>query len=557
MTGTTSDRLVRHAVLIFALCAAAGCGGGGGGSGGGTSTASNPVPVSPSPPVLDAPPAVCSAPISPDSSATSALVGTGSAASCTEAALANALSRGGVIRFSCGGAATIKVTSQLVLRTDVNTTIDGEGNITLDGAGKTRILYFYSPNFQHTTTTVTLQNLTFQNGQSTGTPIPSAPAPCSQGVMNDGGGAAIFVRDGILHVFNSTFKSNVGATPGPDVAGGAIYTLGSLGTTIIGSTFESNRGSNGGAIGALFGDLSIYNSQFVGNRATGSGANSVSNQCAVNGGEVGNGGNGGAVSIDGAENFSVQVCGSTFTSNAAGQGALGGAIFRTPDAAAQNSTIDRSTFTANSAPDGGALYFHNSDLVITASAFSRNTASGSGGALFSDSSTLSFTNDTFVDNVSSQGLGGSIFLSGNGGTLTNLTFLGNQASGGSGYFGAAIAGNTSLTISNTLFSGNTSKDCGSPMACADGNSAGADNLQWPLEHTVCATADVPCASGTVFSNPKLGTLASNGGPTQTAAPLPGSPALGIGQNCPATDQRGTVRPASGCTAGAVEGAVAP
>jgi predicted outer membrane repeat protein len=418
-------------------------------------------------------------------------------------------------------------------------------------------LYYSSANFQATKTVVTVQNITLQNGASSGTAIPVAPAPCSQGTQNDGGGAAIYIRDGILHVWNTIFKNNVGAAVGPDVGGGAIYTLGSLGTTIVGSTFESNRAANGGAIGSQFGDLSIYNSRFTSNQATGNGANSINSACTVNGGESGNGGNSGAVGIDGAEIYSVTVCGSTFTSNAAGAGALAGAIGRTPDAAIQTTTIDRSTFTGNTAPSGGALYFHNSNLVMTASTMSGNTASGSGGALFADTSTLTFTNDTFADNVSQKGLGGSIALFRNGGTLQNVTFLGNQATGGSGYFGAAIAGGTTLSISNTLFSENTTQDCGAPMACSVGASTGLHNLQWPATHAVCSTADAACTSGTVFSNPQLGVLQSNGGPTQTAAPLPGSPAVGIGQNCPATDQRGIARPSSGCTAGAVEGAIAP
>ena len=323
--------------------------------------------------------------------------------------------------------------------------------ITLDGGGTTRLLYFSSSNFQKTTTKVTLQNLTLQNGKSTGTPIPPAPPPCSQGFATDGGGAAIFVRDGILHVWNSTFKNNTGATSGPDVAGGAIYTLGSVETTIVGSTFESNRASNGGAIGALFGNLSIYDSHFGSNQATGSGANSISNQCRVNEGEIGSGGSGGAVLMDGAENYGVTICGSTFTSNVAGKGGLGGALFRTPDGDMQTTTIDRSSFSGNSADRGGALNFHNSNLVVTASTFANNTAK-SGGALFSDSSTLNFTNDTFANNVAKLGLGGAIFLSGIGGTLQNITFLGNQANGGSGYFGAAIAGNTTLTkLSKTRY----------------------------------------------------------------------------------------------------------
>ncbi len=523
----------------------------------GDSANSSQVSATPAAGSTSAPPAVCTTPFSEVTSATTETVGTGTASSCTEAALATALSKGGVIRFNCGGAATIHLTSQKTLRTDVNTTIDGQGLITLDGGGSTRLLYFYSPNFRATTTTVTIENLTLQNGKATGTQIPSAPAPCSQGTEDDGGGAAIYMRDGILHVWNSTFKGNIGAAVGPDVAGGAIYTLGSLGTTIVGSTFQSNQAANGGAIGTLFGDFSVYNSRFISNEATGSGANQISSSCKVNGGETGNGGNGGAVYMDGAESYAVNVCGSTFTSNAAGAGALGGAIFRTPDGAAQTTTIDRSAFIGNSAPSGGALYFHNSSLVLKASTLSGNIATGDGGGVFSDGSTLTFTNDTFVDNVAEKGVGGGIVLFGNGGTIENVTFSGNQSNGGSGYFAAAIGGGTPLTIKNSLFSDDTSKDCNAPMQCQVGSSAGADNLQWPKTHAVCATVDTACSTGTTFGNPQLGALESNGGPTQTLAPLPGSPAVGIGQACPSTDQRGVARPASGCTAGAVEGAISP
>lgn len=499
---------------------------------------------------------ICVTPFGPDTAPTTTVVGAGTAASCSEAALTKALARGGVIRFNCGGPATIAITSQKVLRTDVNTTIDGEGLITLDGGGKTRLFYYSSPDFQKTRTQVTLQNLILQNGKSTGTAIPPAPAPCSQGTTTDGGGAAIFLRDGILHIWNSTFRNNTGPALGPDVAGGAVYTLGSLETTIVGSTFESNRAANGGAVGALFGNLSIFDSHFGSNQATGNGANWVANECKVYGGEVGSGGNGGAVYLDGGENYAMTVCGSTFTSNVSGKGALGGALFRVADAAMQTTTIDRSSFSENSADKGGALYFHNASLIVTASTFVKNSALG-GGALFADSSTLNFTNDTFANNVAKSGLGGGIFLSGNGGTLQNITFLGNQANGGTGNFGAAIAGNTPLSITNTLFGDNTTNDCGSPMACSTGSSTGLGNLQWPIQHTLCATRDRICTDGTIFRDPKLGALANNGGPTQTIAPLGGSPALGSGLDCPATDQRGVTRPANGCTAGAVEGAMVP
>lgn len=503
---------------------------------------------------ISASPAICPAPFGADTRATTATVGTGTAASCTETALANALAKGGVIRFNCGASATIALSSQKTLRTDVDTTLDGQGKITLDGRGTTRLLYYSSPNFQATKTTVTLQNITLQNGAAHGTAIPVAPAPCSQGTKLDGGGGAIYMRDGKLRVWNTVFKNNTGAATGPDVGGGAIYVLGSLGATIVGSTFDSNHAANGGAVGALWGDLGIYNSTFTSNHASGSGANSINGACHVNGGESGNGGNGGAVVIDGGEAYAVNVCGSTFTSNAAGSGALGGAIFRTPDAAMQTTTIDRSAFKGNTAPRGGALYFHNSNLVVKASTLSGNTA-GTGGALFADGTTLVFSNDTFVDNIAQKGLGGAIFLAGKGGSLQNLTFLGNQSSAGSGYFGAAIAGGTALSINNSVFSDNTTKDCGSPMTCSAGSSSGAHDLQWPATHAVCANADRACAPGTAFKNPGLGVLKGNGGPTLTVAPIPGSPTMGMGQGCPATDQRGVARPSSGCTAGAVEGAI--
>jgi hypothetical protein len=526
--------------------------------------ATDPVATDPAAPVpasepsasasTPAPPAICPTPFTADMRATTVTVGSGTAASCTETAFANALAKGGVIRFNCGAApATITLASQKTLRTDIDTTIDGQGKITLDGRGTTRLLRYSSANFQATKTTVTIQNITLQNGAASGTPIPVAPPPCSQGTKLDGGGGAIYMRDGKLRVWNAIFKNNQGAALGPDAAGGAIYVIGSLGTTIVGSTFQSNRASNGGAVGALFGNLSVYNSQFTSNRAEGNGANSIKSACHVGGGESGNGGNGGAIAIDGSENYAVNVCGSTFTSNAAGTGALGGAIFRTPDGAMQTTTLDRTAFTGNTAPSGGALYFHNSNLVIKGSTLSGNTAN-LGGGLFATNSNLNLTNDTFVDNVAQKGLGGAIFLSGNGGSIQNATFVGNQSSAGSGYFAAAIGGWTPLNISNTLFSENTTRDCGSPMTCSANNS-GLHDLQWPSTHAVCANADHACTSGTLFKNPALGVLRGNGGPTQTVGPLLGSPAVGMGQNCPPTDQRGVARPANGCTAGAIEGAV--
>jgi parallel beta-helix repeat protein len=457
---------------------------------------------------------------------------------------------GGKITFDCGGDATIHLTSQVELSTTTDTTIDGGGHITLDGGGVTRILHFQSANFRATTTVVTLQHLTFTNGQSTGSMLPSAPAPCSQGYDVDAGGAAIWLRDGVLHVIDCTFENNVGPSPGPDVAGGGIYVVGSLDLTVVGSTFRNNRASNGGAIGSLFSNSTFYDNVFDGNQATGNGGNTIDNaHCSVGVGEVGNGGSGGAIVMDGGEDFSVVSCGNRFTNNHAN--VLGGAMFRTPDIDVADITFDRCTFDSNVADaGGGALYIHHSRLHVMASTFSNNSSPGPG-AIQSDDTSLDFVNSTFAGNRATNGLGGAIALwSGQGGTIRNCTFANNGANGGSGLFAAAIAGNPTLTIDNTIFANNTSMDCGAPMACQDMGS-GSNDLQWPQNHVVCANPDHPCVDGITFADAMLGTLGDHGGPTQTLATTAPDSLVQIGTNCPATDQSGRPR-RTPCTIGALE-----
>jgi hypothetical protein len=56
-----------------------------------------------------------------------------------------------------------------------------------------------------------------------------------------------------------------------------------------------------------------------------------------------------------------------------------------------------------------------------------------------------------------------------------------------------------------------------------------------------------------MGDPMLGPLSDNGGPTQTMALLPGSPAIDAGTSCTATDQRGVTRPqGAACEIGAYE-----
>jgi hypothetical protein len=548
-------------VLGIAVGLAVACGGGdtsssdgGSDAGGGDATT---VDVNlPDVPVPPPPAATCTSPITPpDTSNPTTVVGTG-AGTCTEAALAAAVAAGGVITFDCGDAATISITQTLNLRTDVATTIDGGGKVTLDGGGTTQIMSFNHPDYRKNTTLLTVMNITLAHGEMHGTTqYAPAPAPCSQGYY-DGYGGAIYVRDGELAVFDTVFDGNAAELLGPDVGGGAIALHGVLKATIVGSRFVNGSASNGGAIESLNSELDVYDSTFDGNVATGNGANSNdASKCSVvatNGqNQVGSGGNGGAIAIDGGSDGTHTFCGVTFTNNQAGSGALAGAIGRTPDNAKQKTIIDRCLFEGNQVPagGGGALYFHNSDLQITATTFHSNVAKGCG-AIQADGTTLDFVNDTFEGNQTntSGAVGGALCLFGGDGSIRNVTFANNQVDG----FGAAIFGNPTLTIDNTLFSNNTGNNPGAPMQCQV-TATGGNDLQFPSTHTNGGAADTACVPGIGFEDPTLSPIGSNGGPTPTMLPKAGSPAIGLGQSCPATDQRGTARPSSGCTAGAVEG----
>jgi hypothetical protein len=491
-----------------------------------------------------------------DTSHPTTVVGQGDAGGCTEAALRAAVTAGGIVTFDCGGPATIAVSSEIAVPTDRDTTIDGGGMVTLDGGGATRILHFdsgdYRGNYGGPQHVLTVQNMTFQNAKASGTMMfPTASPPCSQGYQ-DGAGGAIWMVSGILHVLDSTFTGNQAAYPGPDVAGGAVYTTGSTNTTIVGSRFAGNSASNGGAVGSLNSDLTLVNDTFTQNQALGQGANSTNSTCPVVGGqrETGEGGNGGAVSIDGGDDGTLTVCGCTFSKNSGH--AIGGAIFRTPDNAKQTSNIDRTTFDGNTCSgtyngmatgQSGAMYFHNSHVVLTNSTVSNNSAPGSGG-FFGDGTDVDATNTTFASNVATTGVAGAMAATG---TLTNCTFANNQAHGTAyAAFAAALFGGP-WTVTNTIFDGNTDNDNSNNESCSSGTSnTGSHDLQWPM-----GSLDSPCVPGIAFADPELGALANNGGSTETLLPAAAASVIQTGTGCPATDQTGRAR-ANPCTLGAVE-----
>ena len=163
-------------------------------------------------PQSSAPEEICTRPVNlVDTSSPNQVVGSGTPASCTEAALETAIAAGGVITFNCGPEPhTIILTSEKRILTD--TVLDGANLITLSGGNATRILNMDTGNFEATSPQLTVQRLTFTGGRASGTAT-------RLGFDIDGGGGAIFYRGGSVTAIDCVFTGNTAAEVGPDVGG--------------------------------------------------------------------------------------------------------------------------------------------------------------------------------------------------------------------------------------------------------------------------------------------------------------------------------------------------
>ncbi len=446
-----------------------------------------------------------------DTSKPTTVVGTGTAASCTEKALDAAVAAGGIVTFDCG-ASPVTITVIAEVPVTAKTTLDGAHLVTLSGGKTSRILHIKSA-WNVAKPLLTVQNLTFTDGFTSDVANTSSTAE---------GGAAIFEDGGSLTVVGCTFTNNQCASTGQDVSGGAINGQG-IGTLLVeSSVFTGNSGSNGGAIGTQDESVTVSNSTLAGNSATGTGGN------------PGNGGDGGAMSYDGAH-VPWTMCGDTFEQNHAN--AAGGAVFRV----AYNDepvTIDRSTFDGNSVDattgNAGGLYLEYATIAMTGTTISNNSANFGGGIWIGHDAIAQLTNDTISGNTANMG-GGIWFAGGVTGTLLNVTVAGNPGNGIAG-------GDTGVTLRNTLVSGNTHGDMEGEAQCDHTHGGAGVNMENPLDPSS------PCTTAVVVADPKLGALQNNGGTTMTMVPGAGSPAIGQGTGCPATDQRGQPRK-SPCTLG--------
>ena len=302
-----------------------------------------------------------------------------------------------------------------------------------------------------------------------------------------------------------------------DVASSGSLTLDSV---TISNGLADNSQQGGGGIFS-HGTLTVTGSTFSGNSAPSTAGTS-----------------GGAINSSGTLNVST----STFTGNTAQEG---GGIFNQSTSAPV--TVTDTTFSNNTATvfGGGAIVNVQGTTDVTRDTFTGNTGPG-GGAIDNDA-TLNISDSTFTGNTGGTNGGGAIV---NFGTtaITQATFSGNSSQ-----YGANILNYTgfTLTISMSIVANGQGggPNCGGAQPVTDGGynidtgtSCGFSTASHSLSNT----------------QPQLGPLTGNGGPTQTMAVPSGSPAVDAIPSATVgctgtTDQRGITRPQGiGCDIGAYE-----
>ncbi|MEG5067612.1 choice-of-anchor Q domain-containing protein, partial [Microcoleus sp. B3-A4] len=341
--------------------------------------------------------------------------------------------------------------------------------------------------------------------------------------LEDGGG--IYNDGGTVNVTNG-FTIASSATSGD---GGGIYNNGGT-VNVTNGTFSSNltffSGGKGGGISNNSGTVNVTNGTFSSNGA-------------FSGGGISNNGPG-----------SVKIANSTFYGNygvrftSGFSGAVNGAAIFNIGGTVEvtNSTLFRNGAGGGS---GGGIYNGEGGTVkVTNSNISENTVGGFfdrgtwGGGIYNDNGTVEVTNSTLSGNeiFSKGGRGTGIYNKAGTVTLTNSTISGNKANPDTynsfpsilpdPISSGAIWNGGTLNVKNTIVAQNTAAtnpDVSGSFASGGYNliGNGTGSTGFTAVGDLVGTAAAPI-------DPLLNPLADNGGPTQTVALQPGSPAINGG-----------------------------
>ncbi len=211
--------------------------------------------------------------------------------------------------------------------------------------------------------------------------------------------------------------------------------------------------------------------------------------------------------------------------------------------------ITESTISGNTLPDptqgaaDGAGIANDGTLTILRSTIANNVNERGNGGGIVNQGILTVTNSTVFGNTTYQD-GGGLFTSGQA-TISNCTFTENTANqtepngtASNGGGGVAVFGSAVAALKSSIVAGNHSPTQPDVSGFANSITSTGHNLvgQDPEGTVIANTGDLIGTSPPI--DPRLGTLAHNGGPTQTCALLPDSPAIDAGDpKAPATDQR--------------------
>lgn len=403
---------------------------------------------------------------------------------------------GDTITFAVTGTITL-TNGELLVNHSINISGPGSANLAVNGNGSHRLFHVSSGQ------TVTISDLLISNGNDYN----------AGGIYNDGA---------TLTVNNCVFTANSGGGYG----GGGIM----------------NDGSNANA------NLTVNNCLFDGNSAD------------FLGGGILN-----FTTSSTTANLTVSNC--TISNNSADDG---GGIVNYGSDGTVTSVVSNTTITGNSAEFGRGGAIHNdavfvggsATLTVSSCTISNNSAYFFGGGIGNSAGNLQISNCTLSGN--SAGSGGGVYTEYDEAEvrISNSTLSGNSAASGGGIYSQE---QVTVTVTNSTLTGNSANSGGGIYYDFDGSSGGTIILANTVLRTGASGENIYNFGGQVVSqgynlsndngsgylnhsgdqintDPMLGPLQDNGGPTFTHALLPGSPAIDAGDPNftppPLFDQRG-------------------
>ncbi|MGD2093338.1 MAG: choice-of-anchor Q domain-containing protein, partial [Candidatus Aminicenantes bacterium] len=462
--------------------------------------------------------------------------------------------------FLSGGASEdANASGDLDINTSHNITIIGEGEAAtfIDGNQIDRVLHILKGS-------VFISGVTIKNGKARD----SGDYWTIDCKGEDGGGiynhGTLTLTDCAISTNSAGSGSDCGFCDGGN--GGGIFSDDEL--TLINCIVNNNIVGHGSFC------LDFFNSDGLGGGIYNSGTLEISgcsisnNISGANGSNQPDGGEGGGIFNSGVAN----LANCTINNNHTGGGADGGGIYSSGTATLTDCTVSNNKAGDGFGDDyevpavcpgwGGGIYTSNT-ITLKRCLISNNKAGdgqdyyiltwgGGGGGICCSGKKATLTNCTISNNRSGDG---GLGFSGNGGgisakgelTLINCTVCNNRVGEpgqeellyGNGGSGGGIRAR-GVNIKNTIIANNHAnlKENG-PDCWGEVNSLGY-NL---IEDINGCTITGNLTGNITGQDPMLGSLADNGGLTQTHALLPGSPAIDVGNSQGIyEDQRGYARP---------------